>query len=87
MRLNFQPEGPILLRGRTDLLDCLIVAQFCLLICSLIHETSGMALDFHEPHRVLPLAKDIQEREDDVKMEDISGSWIEAGFPPLLQYV
>ncbi len=87
MRLDFQPEGPILLRGGTDLLNCLTVAQSCLLICSLIHETSRIALDFHKPHRVLPLAKYIQEREDDVEMEDIIGLGIEACPPPLLQYV
>ena len=36
-----------------------------------------MNLDFHKLHRVFPLAKHIQEREDDVEMEDIIGSGIE----------
>ncbi len=40
------------------------------LICSLIHETCSMTLDFHKAHRVLPLAKYIQERKDDVKISE-----------------
>ena len=43
-----------------------------------------MTLEFHKAHRVLPLAKYIQEREDDVEMEDIIGPGIEAYLPPLL---
>jgi hypothetical protein len=84
MRLDFQPEGSILLGGRADLLSCFAIAQFCLLICSLIHETPSMTLDFHKAHRVLPLAKYIQERKDDVKMKDIIGAGIKARLPPLL---
>jgi hypothetical protein len=84
MRLDFQPKGSILLGGGTDLLSCFTVAQFGLLVCSLIHETPSMTLDFHKAHRVLPLAKYIQERKDDVKMKDIIGPGIKARLPPLL---
>ena len=84
MRIDFQPEGPTLLRGGTDLLNCLTVAQYCQLIGTLIRETSSMTLKFHKPHRVLSLAKYIQEREDDVEMEDIIGPGIKACLPPLL---
>jgi hypothetical protein len=42
-----------------------------------------MTLDFHKQHRVLPMAKYIQEREE-VEMEDIMGPGIEACLLPLL---
>ncbi len=86
MWLDFQPEESIHLGGRGDLLNCFTIAQFCLLrvICSLIHETLSMTLDFHKAHRALPLAKYIQERKDDVKMKDIIGPGIKACLPPLL---
>ena len=43
-----------------------------------------MTLGFHEQHRVLPLAKYIQEREDDIEMEDIIKQGVKACVPPLL---
>ena len=84
VRLDLQPEGPILLRGRTYLVGFLIVAPLCELICSFIHETACVTFDLHEPHRVLSLAKHIKKAEDEVKVNDVTGPGVKICRPPLL---
>ena len=41
-------------------------------MCSFIHKTANMTFDLRKQHCIWPLAKHTQEREHDVKVDDVA---------------